>query len=123
MLVVAYSRVDVRSHEGHPSSGLDSNVTAAVETFAARQKPHEQSQPANQPQTCLVQRSSHDGTSGPPTPRLIVTRTEESERGATDVMLKRPCTSDESVKDWREVHKHGVAPRVGNLSAFTERRS
>ena len=32
VLVVACSRFDVKSHEGHPSSGSDSNVTAAVET-------------------------------------------------------------------------------------------
>ena len=32
VLVVACSRLAVKSHEGHPSSGSDSNVTAAVET-------------------------------------------------------------------------------------------
>ena len=32
VLVVACSRFDVKSHEGHPSSVSDSNVTAAVET-------------------------------------------------------------------------------------------
>ena len=32
VLVVACSRLAVHSHEGHPSSGSDSNVTAAVET-------------------------------------------------------------------------------------------
>ena len=32
VFVVACSRLDVKSHKGHPSSGSDSNVTAAVET-------------------------------------------------------------------------------------------
>ena len=61
VLVVACSRLAVKSHEGDSSSSPDSNVTEAVEPRTEGQKPHEQSQPANQQQICLVYQNHRIG--------------------------------------------------------------
>ena len=57
----------------------------------ARQKPDEQSQPLNQPQTCLAQRSSDKSSCVPKV---------EVEGPASD----RPCNKESSAHCWANVH-------------------